>query len=126
MEHCGDDFLASLAEFMQDTEDWDDVEAMESEACGALAEILDNDLQNYDSKVTGGRSQINIIDSSPESQKHQNVMQLDSSSEDEVAHENSSRKHKKPPSNGFADGKSHYASQSSSKPSLISVRTSFS
>ncbi|KAK6119050.1 hypothetical protein DH2020_047200 [Rehmannia glutinosa] len=50
VEHCGDDFLASLAEFMQDTEDWDDVQAMESEACGALTEILDKDLlQNYDS-----------------------------------------------------------------------------
>ncbi|GFP80332.1 ATP-dependent DNA helicase q-like 1 [Phtheirospermum japonicum] len=55
VEHCGDDFLASLAEFMPDTEDWDDVQAMESEACGALSEILDNDLtQSYDSKDGNG------------------------------------------------------------------------
>ncbi|EPS71069.1 hypothetical protein M569_03689 [Genlisea aurea] len=43
VEHCGDDFLASLAEFVQDNEDWDDAQAMESEACGSLSEILEGD-----------------------------------------------------------------------------------
>ncbi|KAI6684563.1 hypothetical protein NL676_030476 [Syzygium grande] len=30
VEHCGDDFLAELAETMQDTEDWDDLQPAES------------------------------------------------------------------------------------------------
>ncbi|KAK6159845.1 hypothetical protein DH2020_003226 [Rehmannia glutinosa] len=121
VEHCGDDFLASLAEFMQDTEDWDDVQAMESEACGALTEILDKDLlQNYDSNVTERRSQIHIINDSPESQKHQNVMQLDSSSDDEEPDQNISRKYAKPSSNVFIDGNSYGPSPSSIKPPSIS------
>ncbi|KAK6119019.1 hypothetical protein DH2020_047244 [Rehmannia glutinosa] len=121
VEHCGDDFLASLAEFMQDTEDWDDVQAMESEACGALTEILDKDLlQNYDSNVTERRSQIHIINDSPESQKHPNVMQLDSSSDDEEPDQTISRKYAKPSSNVFIDGNSYGPSPSSIKPPSIS------
>ncbi|XP_060167266.1 ATP-dependent DNA helicase Q-like 1 [Lycium barbarum] len=44
VEHCGDDFLAALAESMQDTEDWDDLQAIETEACGALADMLGKDV----------------------------------------------------------------------------------
>ncbi|CAA0822321.1 ATP-dependent DNA helicase Q-like 1 [Striga hermonthica] len=81
VEHCGDDFLASLAEFVPDTEDWDDVQAMELEACGALSQILDKDLsKNYAFKDTQGSSHIN---ESLEPQKHQNIMHLDSSTDDE-------------------------------------------
>lgn len=40
MEHCGDNFLAALADFNQDKEDWDDLQAIESEACGALNDIF--------------------------------------------------------------------------------------
>lgn len=36
VEHCGDDFLAALAESMADQEDWDDLQAMEVEGCGAV------------------------------------------------------------------------------------------
>lgn len=87
MEHCGDDFLATLAESMQDTEDWDNVEAMESEACGALAELLDQDLlKNSDVKDNeSSRSHIHIIPDSPECQKHQNFTPIDSSSDSEEA-----------------------------------------
>lgn len=112
MEHCGDDFLASLAEFMQDTEDWDDVQAMESEACGALTEILDKDLlNNYDSEATEKRSEIHVIEDSSDSQNHHDVLHLDSSSESEEASQNVSRKYEKSPS--------------SVKPPSISVRTYF-
>ncbi|CAA3020193.1 ATP-dependent DNA helicase Q-like 1 [Olea europaea subsp. europaea] len=87
VEHCGDDFLATLAESMQDTEDWDNVEAMESEACGALAELLDQDLlKNSDVKDNeSSRSHIHIIPDSPECQKHQNFTPIDSSSDSEEA-----------------------------------------
>ncbi|XP_027163908.1 ATP-dependent DNA helicase Q-like 1 [Coffea eugenioides] len=61
VEYCGDDFLAALAESMRDTEDWenDDFQAMESEACGALAEMLDKDIKiqverNEERKDNGG------------------------------------------------------------------------
>ncbi|XP_042415707.1 ATP-dependent DNA helicase Q-like 1 [Zingiber officinale] len=40
VEHCGDDFLAALADFNQDKEDWDDLQAIETEACGALSDIF--------------------------------------------------------------------------------------
>ncbi|KAL3620645.1 ATP-dependent DNA helicase Q-like 1 [Castilleja foliolosa] len=121
VEHCGDDFVASLAEFMPDTEDWDDVQAMESEACGALSEMLDNDLkQNYDSKGAQRRSQIYVINESPESHKHQNIMQLDSSSDDEEANLNISRNYAEPSSNVFSDGNGYGPSPSSVKRSSIS------
>ncbi|KAL0335457.1 UNVERIFIED_CONTAM: ATP-dependent DNA helicase Q-like 1 [Sesamum radiatum] len=121
VEHCGDDFLASLAECMQDTEDWDDVQAIEAEACGALTEILDRDLlQEYDAKVTES-NQIHVIEDSPESQKHQNIMQLDSSSDDEVAFQNiPGKKHVKPSSHIYLDGNGHDPSPSWTRPPSIS------
>lgn len=128
MEHCGDDFLASLAEFMQETEaeDWDDVQAMESETCGALTEILDKDLpKNYDSEVTEKRSKIHVIEDSPESQKHHNVMHLDTSSDSEEASHNISGKRLKSSSSIVLDGNGWDPSLSSVKPPSISVRTSY-
>ncbi|KAL0384779.1 UNVERIFIED_CONTAM: ATP-dependent DNA helicase Q-like 1 [Sesamum radiatum] len=121
VEHCGDDFLASLAECMQDTEDWDDVQAIEAEACGALTEILDKDLlQQYDAKVTES-DQIHVIEDSPESQKHQNIMQLDSSSDDEVAFRNiRGKKHVKPSSHVYLDGNGPDPSPSWTRPPSIS------
>ncbi|KAL3843515.1 hypothetical protein ACJIZ3_000918 [Penstemon smallii] len=123
VEYCGDDYLASLAESMQDTEDWDDVQAMESEACGALDEILDKDLlQNYDTIVKETRSHIHVIEDSPESLKNQNIMLLDSSSEgEEVDLMISRKKHVKPSSKHCIDGTSHDHSQSSHRPPSISV-----
>lgn len=111
---------------MQDTEDWDDVQAMESEACGALSEILDKDLlQNYDSDNAERRSQVHVIEDSPESQKHQNIMHLDSSSEDEEAQETISRIHVTPSSNISVDGTGYDPSPSSIKLPSLSVRISF-
>lgn len=40
VEDCGNDFLAALAEAIQDKEDWDDLQAIETEACGALNNII--------------------------------------------------------------------------------------
>lgn len=83
MEHCGDDFLAALAESMQDTEEWDDLQAIESEACGTLNNLFDKDvLDSHEVDNDGnGRNYINVIDDSPE--KHPNFMELDSSSDSE-------------------------------------------
>lgn len=127
MEHCGDDYLASLAEFMQDTgdEDWDDVQAMESEACGALTEILDKDLpKNYASEATETRSKIHVIEDSPEPQKHHNVMHLDSSDSEDASNP-ISRKRVKSSSGISIDRNGWDPSPSSVKPSSTSVRTSF-
>nr|CAD1816929.1 unnamed protein product [Ananas comosus var. bracteatus] len=44
VEHCGDDFLGALADAMQDSEDWDDLQAIETEACGTLNNILAKDI----------------------------------------------------------------------------------
>ncbi|PWA64263.1 hypothetical protein CTI12_AA346220 [Artemisia annua] len=46
-EHCGDDFLASLAETMQDSEDWDDIQELETEAGGTLADMFSKDSMKH-------------------------------------------------------------------------------
>ncbi|XP_065633172.1 ATP-dependent DNA helicase Q-like 1 isoform X1 [Quercus suber] len=68
---------------MQDTEEWDDLQAIESEACGALNNLFDKDVLNsHEVDNDGnGRNYINVIDDSPE--KHPNFMELDSSSDSE-------------------------------------------
>lgn len=83
MEHCGDDFLAALGESMQDSEDWDDLQAMESEACGTLSDIFDKDILNNfeDANNVKARSSEHIIEGSSKSQY--NLVQLDSSSDGE-------------------------------------------
>ncbi|XP_042986337.1 ATP-dependent DNA helicase Q-like 1 [Carya illinoinensis] len=85
VEHCGDDFLAALAESMQDTEEWDDLQAIESEACGTLKNMFDkDDCNRYEAdNDEGGRSYINVIEDSPKPQKHSSFMDLDSSSDGE-------------------------------------------
>ena len=84
VEHCGDDFLAALAESMQDTEEWDDLQAIESEACGTLNNLFDKDVLNSNAvhNDDNGRSYINVEDS-PKPRKHPNIMELDSSSDSE-------------------------------------------
>ncbi|XP_031403796.1 ATP-dependent DNA helicase Q-like 1 isoform X2 [Punica granatum] len=79
VEHCGDDFLAALAESMQDAEDWDDLLAAESEACGAL-----NDMFSEDMYSVGGldnrdivEDHVHIIEDSPESNKNQAFMEVE-------------------------------------------------
>ncbi|KAK8272207.1 hypothetical protein V6Z12_D11G314500 [Gossypium hirsutum] len=86
VEHCGDDFLVALAETMEDSEDWDDdLQVMESEACGALNNMLDkNALSNTRSNSnTNVGNCINVIDDSPKRKKQTNLMELDSSSDEE-------------------------------------------
>ncbi|XP_062144596.1 ATP-dependent DNA helicase Q-like 1 [Alnus glutinosa] len=85
VEHCGDDFLAALAESMQDTEEWDDLQAIESEACGTLSSIFDKDVLNSNEADNddNARSYINVIEDSPEPQKGPHFLDLDSSSDSE-------------------------------------------
>ncbi|KQJ87281.2 hypothetical protein BRADI_4g10110v3 [Brachypodium distachyon] len=40
VENCGDDFLGALADATQDTDDWDDLNAIETEACGNLNKMM--------------------------------------------------------------------------------------
>lgn len=82
VEHCGDDFIASMAESMQENEDWDDLEALESEACGTLSDLFNKDIPKNNEGETSPRagSHICIIDDSPEPKKCYNSMELDSSS----------------------------------------------
>jgi len=40
VHHCGVDSLTELAETMQEFEDWDDLQAAESEACGVLNDMF--------------------------------------------------------------------------------------
>lgn len=75
----------ALAESMHGNEDWDDLQTLESQACGTLADMFDKDVP---SKHTPGadanaRKDIHVIDDSPEPQKRQNFMHLDSSSDTE-------------------------------------------
>ncbi|CAH1450764.1 unnamed protein product [Lactuca virosa] len=86
VEHCGDDFLASLAETMQDSEDWDDLQALETEACGTLADMFDKDSSRHnetdDDDIMGPFVHVSKNPSS-KPQKHDNLLHLDSTSEDE-------------------------------------------
>ncbi|KAK3036742.1 hypothetical protein RJ639_029707 [Escallonia herrerae] len=85
VEHCGDDFLAALAESMQDNEDWDDLQALETEACGTLADMFDKDvLKSYEAEGDdAARNYVHVIEDSPEPHENQDVMQLESSSDSE-------------------------------------------
>ncbi|KAI6684648.1 hypothetical protein NL676_030561 [Syzygium grande] len=71
---------------MQDTEDWDDLQAAESEACGVLADMFGQDIPN-----DGGFSvvhDVTIIEDSPQPEKNQTFLEVDSSTdsgdEDEI------------------------------------------
>lgn len=86
MEHCGDDFLASLAETMQDSEDWDDLQALETEACGTLADMFDKDSSRHNETDDDDIMEPFVhVSKNPSSklQKHENLLHLDSTSEDE-------------------------------------------
>lgn len=76
VEHCGDDFLAALAESMQGSEDWEDLQAIETEACGTLNEMFEKDVLNNHEAPDDD----NGITYTPQNKKRQQVwMQLDSS-----------------------------------------------
>ncbi|XP_056165220.1 ATP-dependent DNA helicase Q-like 1 [Syzygium oleosum] len=81
MEHCGDDFLAELAETMQDTEDWDDLQAAKSEACGVLADMFGQHIP-YDGGCNVVHN-VTIIEDSPQPEKNQTFLEVDSSTDSE-------------------------------------------
>ncbi|KAI3770478.1 hypothetical protein L6452_01612 [Arctium lappa] len=93
VDHCGDDFLASLAETMQGSEDWDDLQALETEACGTLEDLFNEDSVRRNETNSNGTSGpfVHVLES-PKVQKHQNLMHLDSTSEDEDPYFNISSK----------------------------------
>lgn len=84
---CGDDFLAALADFEKGTEEWDDIQAIESEAQGTLAEMFDKSNPTIDNGFEtdddgdGSRIEVHVIDDSPEPKKNPEIMDLDSSSD---------------------------------------------
>ncbi|KAI6684653.1 hypothetical protein NL676_030566 [Syzygium grande] len=81
VEHCSDDFLAELAVTMQDTEDWDDLQAVESEACGVLADIFGQDIPN-DGECNVVHN-VNITEDSSQPEKNQTFLEVDSSTDSE-------------------------------------------
>ncbi|KAI3695072.1 hypothetical protein L1987_78060 [Smallanthus sonchifolius] len=86
VEYCGDDFLASLAETMQGSEDWDDLQNLETEACGTLADMFNKDSMKQNASDDGDGIKepfVHVLKGSSEGRKHQNLMHLDSTSEDE-------------------------------------------
>ncbi|CAN0899707.1 ATP-dependent DNA helicase Q-like 1, partial [Linum grandiflorum] len=87
VEYCGDDFLASLAASMEDSEDWDeaDLRAMESEACGTLNDMFENEITAaHDDSNGKGSSYIDLTDD--DLSQPPDVMLLDSSSSDSDFH----------------------------------------
>ncbi|XP_027189186.1 ATP-dependent DNA helicase Q-like 1 [Cicer arietinum] len=80
VEHCGDDFLAALAESAPDTEEWDDLHEMESQACGTLNHVLDEGLATC---VDASDSFIDIVDNSPQPKQHRAKFVELGSSDDE-------------------------------------------
>ncbi|XP_010259380.1 PREDICTED: ATP-dependent DNA helicase Q-like 1 [Nelumbo nucifera] len=85
VEHCGDDYLAALAESMQDSEDWDDLQAMESEACGALTNMFDKETKDDYETENEDKSQsyISVSEDSPQPMTQEHFMTIDSSSDGE-------------------------------------------
>ncbi|GMG99766.1 hypothetical protein Nepgr_001606 [Nepenthes gracilis] len=83
VEHCGDDFLAMLAESIQDTEDWEDLQAMETEACGALSSMLNQDILKNGMDSDNARSSFNAIGDSPRTPKHETICTVDSPGDSE-------------------------------------------
>lgn len=81
VEYCGDDFLAALAENMQETEDWDDLQAFESEACGALNDMFSKDVYSIDDQDNQEniKDNVYIIEDSPELKKSRTFMEVNSS-----------------------------------------------
>ncbi|RAL50698.1 hypothetical protein DM860_015845 [Cuscuta australis] len=83
VERSGDDFLAALADSVEDTEVWDDLQAFESEVCGTLADILHKDVPGDTAAENDGNVSTYTIDDSPESAGIMNPVVLVSSSDSE-------------------------------------------
>ncbi|XP_056165549.1 uncharacterized protein LOC115667673 [Syzygium oleosum] len=62
---------------MQDTGDWDDLQAAELEACGVLTDMFGQDIPNEgECSVVHN---VNIIEDSPQPEKNQTFLEVDSS-----------------------------------------------
>ncbi|XP_058754342.1 ATP-dependent DNA helicase Q-like 1 [Vicia villosa] len=80
VEHCGDDFLTALAESVQDTEEWDDLREMESQAVGTLNHVLE---ERFSPCGEGSKSFVDVIDDSPQKGRSKFV-ELGSSDEEDT------------------------------------------
>jgi len=72
---------------MQATEDWDDLQEMESQACGTLTHVLDKTVAPgaHADNDHASRSFINVVGDSPQPQKRRaNVVELDSSDDEDM------------------------------------------
>lgn len=81
VEHCGDDFLAALAESMEDTEEWDDLADAELEATRDLGKM-------FNDEVVGNGKDVYVIDdddSPVPRDKSMEFVELDSSSDSELS-----------------------------------------
>lgn len=128
MEHCGDDYLAALADSMPDSEDWDDLQAVETEACEALSNVLGkevpDDSETENDETLGGGVDDGEESLEPPAQEHFDGVELDSSTDDEDPDFEILDEHDISPAPSFSlDGnRSRGPSQSSSKyPSKKSV-----
>ncbi|XP_021772774.1 ATP-dependent DNA helicase Q-like 1 [Chenopodium quinoa] len=83
VEHCGDDFLAMLAESMQDSEEWDDVQAMETETCGALSSMLGKATPILEVDCEDDEDPGSSVHVREQTQTPQDILVVDSSSENE-------------------------------------------
>lgn len=81
VENCGDDFIAALADATQVTDDWDDLNAIETEACGNLNEMMMKDATNEKGGVVGNAPLFKRADSS--SQQTRNALKPSSFSSDD-------------------------------------------
>ena len=82
MELCGDDFLAALAESMENSEQWDNVHNADLEGPGALGKMFEEEEEVVNNGLNVD-TDIHVIEDSPVAlpQKNQNFMDLDSSSD---------------------------------------------
>uniref|UniRef100_A0ACD6A4F3 Uncharacterized protein n=1 Tax=Avena sativa TaxID=4498 RepID=A0ACD6A4F3_AVESA len=64
VENCGDDFIGALADATQLTDEWDDLNAIETEACGNLNEMMMKDATNEKGGVAGNTPLFKRTDSS--------------------------------------------------------------
>lgn len=69
-----------MAESAPDTEEWDDLHEMESQACGTLNHVLDEGLATC---VDASDSFIDIVDNSPQPKQHRAKFVELGSSDDE-------------------------------------------
>lgn len=88
VEYCGDDFLAALADFDKGTEEWDDIQALETEAQGTLAEMFEkaNSSDNgfdTDDDEDDSRVDVHVKGDSPKTKRNPEVMEVDSSSDED-------------------------------------------